>query len=892
MWIAICVCCIAPADSAGPDGFQVRFDSGAIVSLRHTGDLPEIDYVQQGRRLGDVVVRYRKVGQDWARISTGSLVDLAAFSTSQDGREHRAVYKTDDLTIEVRFALEDGRLSWAFTINNAAEGQLEIGDLALPLPMAAGRSGPGGPVILKHSFVSGHGSFLFWTSSDDQGPTLLLVPVGDTHLEYWDTGQAGGGQGYNVYIHSLAAGQQASQLGTRWRQPHTRAVLAPRGKAGDQRSYGFRFRWADGYDGVRQMLVEEGGVDVHVVSGMTIPNDLDARIALRTRWQIHSIEPEFPDATTVQSLGAKGPYRIYQVRFAKLGENRLTVRYGDNRHVYLEFFCTEPIETLIRKRAAFIARCQHRDPSKWYNGLISDWNMETQVLLGPDNYDRIPRNRIYTVTCDDPGLAKPAFLAAKNAVLPDQQDVDALDYYIKHFVWGGLQRTTEETYPYGIYGIPDWKTNRDSNDPGRNGRLHIWRVYDYPHMVLIYLSMYRIAKDHPHIATAMTPRQCLERAYGTANAMFTIPMQIERWSAYGTGFCNELVILDLIRELAGQGMEAQADTLRRHWDRKVRTFLLGKVDLFRSEYAFDSTGFESIHAIARYAMLRPEQYEPNLARAFMDRQMAANLFCRGCIEPAYYYLGSDYRGSGGNAYTLSYMSQMGGWAVLDYGLYFAKDPYPYLRLGYASYLSSWALMNTGTAESNYGYWYPGKANDGAAAGGFEPAPYGRTWLGQPHNRGAWYYACEIDLGFCGALRTAATILADDPIFGRICLGGQVREGPGGIEVVPKDGLRRRFHAILGKGRLCLLCQVGQFAPDRPIAIKEDLSEIEFSLVSPCKLPHAARLQVLDLPNGQYQLAGPGGLAKTFVIRGPEGCELQLTLGSGSVNTFTIKRSKG
>jgi hypothetical protein len=79
-------------------------------------------------------------------------------------------------------------------------------------------------------------------------------------------------------------------------------------------------------------------------------------------------------------------------------------------------------------------------------------------------------------------------------------------------------------------------------------------------------------------------------------------------------------------------------------------------------------------------------------------------------------------------------------------------------------------MNTGTAESNCGYWYPGRANDGAAGGGFEPAPYGTSWLEQPHHRGAWYYACETDLGYCAALRSAITVLADDPIFGRFCCG--------------------------------------------------------------------------------------------------------------------------
>ena len=44
--------------------------------------------------------------------------------------------------------------------------------------------------------------------------------------------------------------------------------------------------------------------------------------------------------------------------------------------------------------------------------------------------------------------------------IPVQEEVAALDYYVKHFVWGGLQQTTDEKHPYAIYGIPDWHRNR------------------------------------------------------------------------------------------------------------------------------------------------------------------------------------------------------------------------------------------------------------------------------------------------------------------------------------------------------------------------------------------------------------------------------------------------
>jgi hypothetical protein len=685
-------------------------------------------------------------------------------------------------------------------------------------------------------------------------------------------GQGGGqrrggrrGRSYNLYVHSTQAGAVAGERGTKWRMPHTGITLAPRGDAGDSITYGYTLRWAADYDAVRQMLVDHGLIDVHVVPGMTVPSDLFAQFALRMKQEIHAIEPEYPFHTRIEPQGANGDYQLFKVRFSKLGENRLTVRFGNNREMYLEFFATEPLETLIKKRAAFLAKSQHRDESKWYNGLITDWNMRDKVLISPDNHDLIPRGRVYAITCDDPGLGKPAFLASKLAEYPLQSEVDALDYYIEHFVWGGLQRTTDETFPYGIYGIPDWKSNRDSDNPeaeGPTAQLKLWRPYDYPHIITMYYQMYRLAKNHPHIKTKLTAHDYLRRAHGTAKAMFTVPLETRRWSPYGTGFYNEVTIVSLIDDLEAEGMKEEAAEIRAVWERKVNSFVSGRQDLFRSEYAFDSTGFESTHALAKYALKNPQQlaeryenFNSENADRFMHAQMAANLFCRGTIEPAYYLLGSDYRGGGGNGYVLTYMAQMGGWSVLDYGLNYAARPDSYLRLGYASYLSAWALMNTGTPESNYGYWFPGQENDGGAGGGFEPSAYGQTWLGQPHHRGSWLYSCEIDLGYCGALRTAATLLADDEIFGRVCYGGDWRATFAGLEVTPKDGLRRRFYAMLDGGKLQLVLDSDRFAAGQPLVLKEDLSQLRFQLESDNRAEHTTKFRLTGWRPGKFRLRG-------------------------------------
>jgi hypothetical protein len=324
--------------------------------------------------------------------------------------------------------------------------------------------------------------------------------------------------------------------------------------------------------------------------------------------------------------------------------------------------------------------------------------------------------------------------------------------------------------------------------------------------------------------------------------------------------------------------------------------------LFQSEYAFDSTGFESTHALARYALQHADKPGENKtgiplgnAEQFMETQLASNIFCRGWPEPAYYLLGSDYRGSGGNSFTLTYMSQMGGWSVLDYALYSAREPGWYLRLGYASYLSAWALMNTGTPKSNYGYWYPGKENDGGAGGGFEPAPYGQTWLNQPHHRGPWYYSSEVDLGYSGALRTAATILADDPIFGRFCFGCNWRMTATGIEVMPKDGLRRRFHALLGEGaraKFHMILDTDRFVASQPIVLKEDFSEIRFHLESDNPGKHVATLRISGLTAGSHVLRSGNRTITALEIKDGQETVVEIPVDSKTrSNAFVISEKE-
>jgi len=881
--------------------FLLDWNRGGITSLKADGDAFDTDYLWPGETLGDVVIRYRRAGAEaWRAVTAFGSGDIRATDTPDGGPwtfHYAGVGQLPrgirDFELTEQFVLQDGGLGWTLRFHNPGNVPLELGDIALPLPFnrqfVQDNLANYTRVVARHSFIGGHGAFIFWERPNGVGPYLVMTPLPGTKLEYYEQHDEHdptriARAAYWAYIHSAVSG--AGETRGTWRQPHTSITLAP----GADVTYGFTFRWAADYDGVRDVLYAEGGFDVQVVPGMTVPSDLPTRVALRTKHRDAVLLPEFPAQTQVTYLGEPQPdTHVYEVTFARLGENLLTVQYGEGRTMPLEFFVTEPLETLIAKRTAFLVhKQQHRDPTRWYNGLFSVWDMREAVLRGPDNTDGFDGWWGYVLACDDTALPKAPFIAAKNVHHPAPEEIAAVEYYIENFVWGKLQRTDQEMpYPYFIYGVPNWYENRHHEQGfGSKGRglEHLWRGYDYPHIIMLYFHMYQIASLYPGLTHYLDKNGYLTRAFETARAYFVLggaddlPQGGEGYWGYTLGLYNELLIVDLVEALEAEGRQAQADWLRGEWEKKVKYFVYDDPYPFDSEYPFDTTAFETSHAVAKYGLeheLGPDEKlwynkykdkwysHPEVKRAdfaaFMEKQLQANIALRGWVEPAYYQLGGDYRGGQSSAYALSYMSQMGGWAILDYALYYAADPAPYLRLGYASILSSWAVMNTGTPETHYGYWYPGPENDGASGWAITPEKYGPMWIRKPNRRGAWFYDGEIELGYAGALRAAATILTDDPLFGRIVYGGQLTESG----VIPHDGLRQRFHAIQGGRRLHLLLERDGFAAGWPIAVSEDWRTIRFTLENRTRDVHVTELRIAGLPAGDYTVQFNGQSTATF-----------------------------
>lgn len=843
---------------------SVTVRDGRLVSLRKTGS--SVEAVDPHAGFGDVIVRL----EDGAELSTFARMP-------EEKLTGESVFVFDEAEIATKFVLDGAEVRFILKIKNTNRKSMTMKDLIVPFQMNSEMAWGVNPEerVLRHSQVAGDNSFFLYTPCSGSAPYLLCVPEKGTRLELFDLNtdmeKPANEQKrmFRAFIHGAGEAAVARHNGGEWRQPTTSRIL----EAGEECEYIFDFLWVGSYDEAREELVKKGKIDIKVVPGLTVPRDQMVKLRVRHRYDNLEVLPEFARDTKINLCAVKNDTYIYNVKFMKLGENKLTLKYGDGLYGIIEFFVTLPVPELLQKRSDYIRRYQLRDKTKWYDGLFRDRNSRTGAILDPEHHDEITDWREYAITCDDPGLSKPAFLAAKNAEHMVPEEVESLDYYIEHFVWGKLQRTDKEEYPYGIYGIPDWHYLRNLKNLNSQEALHIWRIYDYPHIALMYFSMYKIARENPELKMKEDALTYLERAYGTYLAMYQYAYEIAHWydwnnghwTPYHTGFYNELVIVDVIEALTKEGFAEKAQRLTYHWQHKADFFIRENRDLFSSELAFDTTGFETTQAIVNWArkhaitcyLSDPRSvngYKISEVEYFALRQRNCNIACRGNMETAYYITGSDIR-SDSAAYTLSYMSQMGGWSLLEDALYGMESPFELLRLGYTSHLSSWALINAGDEESNYGYWNPGKENDGASSGGFEASPYGYTWLGPKHHRGVWHYDCETDLGYCGGLRGAATILAEDPEFGRICYGGILTDGPSEVIIEPRDGVQRRFHWLMEKERIHVMLEHANFEK----IIIRDNRKLEIHL---CKGNAAHAVMKVQTHTGKHVLNVEGGTVLT------------------------------
>ena len=124
------------------------------------------------------------------------------------------------------------------------------------------------------------------------------------------------------------------------------------------------------------------------------------------------------------------------------------------------------------------------------------------------------------------------------------------------------------------------------------------------------------------------------------------------------------------------------------------------------------------------------------------------------------------------------------------------------------------------------------------------------------------------------------MVAEDPVFGRICYGGFLEETGEGLKVTCHDGVGRRFHYIGTGGRIHTECTHGEWA-SAGICISGDCSRITLKAESGPWKKESLAVRILIEDFGDYRLAGTD-----TVIRGGEWAALPVPEGEAE---FVLER---
>lgn len=849
--------------------FILSFDlkTGGVMSLLAKNDSPPVNYVlgmkermmfrtDASNWLGDLYFKVRQVGTSiWNDESTPLSDDIREIRYKRIENETEVItlnYKGESekegglnsLNLIEEWRVESDELIWSFELENISESKLEVGDIRIPMlfnqfwPKEAGNTRDGQDVIyeeriIRHSFLALDSTYYYFQRPMGGNQFLVMLPQPGTAPELFtrdNNGRFGldapSWEGlYSLYLHSKGA---ESSIGENWFYPQTSAVLQP----GEKKTYGFTFRMVDGYDEMRDAIYNAGLADVTVAPGMVIPEDLPWKVAIRCKGEIESITAD-SNKTDIAFVEMRNGYAIYDITFDKPGIQRITVIYNGGKVLPLECKIVESLDSLIKKRASFIIeKQQQNDPEDDFFGSFLLWSKVNNHLMTRSLYPDLPP--FFTSSADDLGFANPLYLAEKNIFIPDVKEIESLDKYIEHHIWGNLQRSED----YGIYRwfpIPF-----DGYETGRS--------YNYIHLANIYYAMYKIASNYPDL-TKLSAEEYLLRAYGTYHFFFTGKMYFD--GAGKIGHMGESQVFNIYEALIKEDFNDEADWLKQQLDTKA-SYLDGFTYPFGSEMYQDSTAFEGVHGYANYYGLEDLSL----------RNYLANQANRG-IQPVWYHYGGDIRFMGDSHYQLSYMTQLGGYALLEYYLNNQKKlKDDELRYIYGSLLASWGLIsNSGAASWVYHV-------ESGPNGAFNDADG------------------EIGIGHYGALLGLSSIVIKDTIFGLIGYGCDVSLNNEKYIVYPKDGLGLRYYNLETDLSLCI-----ERDSINKVVSNQDNSHIviEIAAVDPHEyvVKHMNKLRVGGVSPGTYMLSVNGVTSEIFLEEGiNENIMLKI---DSETNTIMLKR---
>lgn len=727
---------------------------------------------------------------------------------------------------------------WELRLANRGKTSMEIGELAFPFALnnlyeGFGRAEKGkkniwNDRVIVHKFIGGSASYLFAQRLTADPPGLVVYPGEDTSWEFFahvpsslTTPFLWGGIPV-VYIYSKASVEREGWAP--WANGHSSLVLEP----GDSRVFQTRFVPADRdkYDGVNFTLASVGHPTMKILTAAVSPADVGIAVEVQGSTPTRFFTSR--EAKLETDSDEEGGFCFIKPK--ESGPMRLSFEDTKGRvsHAHLHF--TEPLETLIRKRAEWIVAHQvHDDPSSALHGAI--------LVANSTSGDRMATPEEFSGPFPvEGGLGDALFLAEKNSIFPSPEQIAVLDNLIETFVRDDLQNPADDTVGSAF-------TDR------RSVALNYARPHVYPLIFNLYHAMYRVAKI---TTTKLDATEYLQFAYRTALAMVRhgIPRQ-----GKGVGFPGYARVFEMLGDLALEGMNAEVERLMPFVTVRAED-LLRKQFPYGYENVLDSSAFEEAFTAARY--LNDEDHQEQAMRcAYALRSLVPSWWWYGSdpriwddVEHGPLPIGFD-RGELCLGYTGAENSLM-FFETLDRD--YAALPEQYMRMAFGGLLGVWALVRP----------------DGSASMAYCPDSASKLCGFSP-------LTGDLGLALFHYLRAAGAYVLPSRSYGVFTFGCHFEIEDGHYVVRPWDGVGRRV--VLRQVNADFLLSVGKFRE-----VKLDVRKRWASLIveNPTDQDLQTELRVRGLWGNRFEILGEE-------IEGAEGeLAVSLPLEARSVNRLDLK----
>ena len=875
--------------------FDMRY--GALHSITRAGDALRTNYIGNGvntpgvnpgdsRWTGDVVTtvwhllkqwnsyQYRP-GQYWGPSGywrsevTGQSQDIRRvrfhdqqLEVAYEGKARRdGGLRSSHIT--VRFAAAPGGgLLWTLAITNITSQVLEVGELGLPLMVnddyAELYVDPGTgevrddlrrtPVmqkliheqkVLTHPFIGGHSSYVLIQRPLGDAPFLLLHTVGDTPLEcsYQRNGdftrQVAGWRGPEILaLYSRAIRDQRHWQHNPWFNGHRSLLLQP----GETRQFQMRFVFVDGYDAMRAELANAGLLAIRIVPAMVLPEGQEAHVEIQSHEPITRIE-KLSDNIRVRKNVRRGDQTLLTLDFRYRGQKTMRLHYGQGRWTTLAFYSIENLAGLIKARGKFIVARQfyknRSDPFHRYHGFLPfDYRIGSRYT---DSVD------VWSVGCsDEAGFSAPLALAQKNMFYPARREIAALEAYVSDCLFKYIQNPKTYSVRASLY----WKIRTPSSDWGDWSEQRseaTFRTYNYVHPANIYYSLYRIGKLYG-LLKQRPAMEYLHMSYRTCMKWFTTGPYRH------VGLMEGSNAIHILQALAEEGLKQEYANLRAQMAACEQTFVRLPYP-YGSELLIDQTAHEQVYFFTRFFG----------DQAKNQKTVQVMKALRGGDQPVWFRYGNDRRGDIACWYSEALVGMSLMQAFEDSG-----DREALLK-GYAGLQSVMANETADGMGFNYFLCTPGI---------YDHHPP-RTYENGP---GLWGY-----------MQGAAAYVLQDPAFGWVGYGCQVKElaaggkagAAPGLDIRPSDGLRKRV--FFADTKVHIRAHSGEIHRVTRLAGGKSPGALELRMGDSTGVVQTVLIEFTGLAPGAYRLRAPGQNRR---LQAPAG-KLRLELPLAAARRFRL-----